>query len=260
MRLFRNRGDGTFIDITGWNFLDAGAPLAFALADDDTDGDLDLFATNAAGPDHLYRNETAPPRHWLEVRLAGRASNVHGIGARVRVVAGGRTQTREIRAGSGYLAQSPPIAHVGLGAAVVVDTVRVFWPSGAVTDTTALGADQVLDLVEPGGTPIDGGSGPPGAPVPAPRFARLFPVVPNPFNPRTRVVYELPRPGLVRLLVVDAAGRRVRMLIDGEVDAGRHVVLWPGVDDAGRPVASGTYFVRLESGPVRAARSLTVVR
>jgi flagellar hook assembly protein FlgD len=49
------------------------------------------------------------------------------------------------------------------------------------------------------------------------------------------------------IAVYDASGRRIRTLIDGRLDAGRHTVLWDGTDDRGRRVATGIYFCRLES-------------
>jgi agmatine/peptidylarginine deiminase len=68
---------------------------------------------------------------------------------------------------------------------------------------------------------------------------------PNPFNPATTLEFELPSAGAVELSVYNAAGRRVTALVSGHVEARRRSVTWRGVDDAGRPVASGVYFFRL---------------
>ena len=62
--------------------------------------------------------------HWLDVALRGRAPNTEGIGARVRVTADGRTQLRELRAGSNYASQDPAVAHVGLGDARAASASR----------------------------------------------------------------------------------------------------------------------------------------
>jgi hypothetical protein len=70
---------------------------------------------------------------------------------------------------------------------------------------------------------------------------------PNPFNPMTRVHFDLPRAGEVVVQVHDLSGRVVRTLVDGHRDAGRHEVAWHGRDDAGRPVASGMYLARVRS-------------
>lgn len=75
-------------------------------------------------------------------------------------------------------------------------------------------------------------------------------VAPNPVRARTEVEFEMVQPGRVRLAVFDAAGRRVRTLLDGDVGAGFHAASW----DAGAAPA-GVYFVRLESaGGVRAEK------
>jgi hypothetical protein len=70
-------------------------------------------------------------------------------------------------------------------------------------------------------------------------------VIPNPFNPRTTIWYDVPKRGHVTLKVYDLRGRRVRELLAGEVPVGRHSVVWDGQDDHGMNVAAGVYFVRL---------------
>jgi hypothetical protein len=80
-------------------------------------------------------------------------------------------------------------------------------------------------------------------------------VRPNPFGRRTRITYSVARRGPVTVDVFNTAGRRVEKLFDGTRDAGVHVVEWDGRDQVGGRVASGIYFVRLESGnEVRTAR------
>ncbi|MGD8395436.1 MAG: FlgD immunoglobulin-like domain containing protein [Candidatus Eiseniibacteriota bacterium] len=84
--------------------------------------------------------------------------------------------------------------------------------------------------------------------------------VPNPFNPTTRIAYELPAPGVVRLAVYDIDGRLVRRLVDGERDAGPHTARWDGVDRDGRPVSSGIYFSRLEADGRVLTRKMLLVK
>ena len=72
-------------------------------------------------------------------------------------------------------------------------------------------------------------------------------VSPNPFNPMTTVSYGSPVDSAVRLAVYNVAGRHVRTLVDGQVDAGYHVVVWDGRDDRGVEVSSGVYFCRMEA-------------
>ncbi|MBK7048341.1 MAG: hypothetical protein IPH48_17940 [bacterium] len=70
---------------------------------------------------------------------------------------------------------------------------------------------------------------------------------PNPFNAETALAYSLEVGGPIEVTVLDAAGRVVRTLLHDVREAGDHTVTWHGDDDRGRPVAAGTYFVRLFS-------------
>lgn len=72
--------------------------------------------------------------------------------------------------------------------------------------------------------------------------------VPNPFNPRTMICFDLPSAGPVRLAVYDLAGRLVRTLIDESMPQGSHEAVWDGRDSSGREVGSGGYLARLEFG------------
>ena len=84
------------------------------------------------------------------------------------------------------------------------------------------------------------------SPLPAAR-TQLLPNYPNPFNPSTTLMFSLGRESNVRLTIHDVAGRAVRTLVDGSRDAGEHSVLWDGKDEKGGNVATGVYFVRVES-------------
>ncbi len=97
------------------------------------------------------------------------------------------------------------------------------------------------------------------APGPGARF-RLAPNVPNPFNPTTRLEFELPAAARVELCVLDLAGRHVKTLVDGARSAGRHVATWNGHDTAGRPKASGVYVVRLRAGDQMTMQRVVLVR
>nr|MEE4268434.1 FlgD immunoglobulin-like domain containing protein [Candidatus Krumholzibacteria bacterium] len=70
-------------------------------------------------------------------------------------------------------------------------------------------------------------------------------VFPNPFNPETRVAFELPRGGYVNLAVYDLTGRLVRKLADGLFVAGRHEMTWNGRNSQGLHAGSGVYLMRL---------------
>ncbi|MBK8166932.1 MAG: hypothetical protein IPK64_13395 [bacterium] len=102
------------------------------------------------------------------------------------------------------------------------------------------------------------------SPVPLDGTARarmtLFDAVPNPFNPRTTLRFELPHTALVHLAIHDLRGRLVRSLVDEELAAGEHEKVWNGLDDTGAPVASGTYLARIDAGGQLATSWLTLIR
>ncbi len=84
---------------------------------------------------------------------------------------------------------------------------------------------------------------------------------PNPFNPRTTIEFTLARSAPVTLAIFDAAGRRVRTLLRGEMrSAGGNSADWDGTDEAGRRVASGTYYYRIEANAASQARAMTLVK
>ncbi len=94
-----------------------------------------------------------------------------------------------------------------------------------------------------------------------PREAVLHPNAPNPFNPRTRIRYDVPAPGArVRLAVYSVEGRLVRELASGFEPAGRRERTWDGRDESGSDVASGIYFLRYEVGGRGLTRKMTLLR
>jgi hypothetical protein len=168
LRLYRNLGNGRFEEVTeaaGFNWEGCGD---LSLGDVDRDGDLDIVAGRSfmrLGQDHrdkfmgglktndigLFLNEEAGRNgnHWLNVRLSGKTANRAGIGARVTVVAGGLTMTREIRCGSGLgNHEDPPEAHFGLGKAAKVDSLTIRWPDGKLSEQVFKGiaADRFVTV------------------------------------------------------------------------------------------------------------------
>lgn len=95
----------------------------------------------------------------------------------------------------------------------------------------------------------------------APRAdALVMQVYPNPFNPLTAIEYQLPEAKWVSVEVFDISGTRVALLEDGLRDVGSHRITWDGSDSEGRAVASGSYFVRLQTAEGAQARKVLLVR
>lgn len=93
--------------------------------------------------------------------------------------------------------------------------------------------------------------------------ARLGALVatPNPFNPTTRLSYELHGDGPARVELFDAAGRAVRVLQDRAWQVeGRYVLLWNGADDRGRALGAGVYYYRVTSGDATRSTSIVLVK
>ena len=99
------------------------------------------------------------------------------------------------------------------------------------------------------------------APQFVPQVGRLLlPAQPNPFNPRTALTLVMPAAGDASLHIYDARGALVRRLLDADLDAGEHRLVWDGCDDGGQALPSGVYFARLRTGGGVEAVKLTLVR
>jgi len=112
--------------------------------------------------------------------------------------------------------------------------------------------DWLLDQANEVATSVAGAAPPLRLAISAPR--------PNPFNPAATIPFSLPERARVTLRVYSLDGRLVRTLADGERSAGDHEARWDGTDDRSRPVASGTYLVRLAAGERSDTRKLHLVR
>ncbi|MEQ1831528.1 MAG: FG-GAP-like repeat-containing protein [Candidatus Eisenbacteria bacterium] len=195
-QLFRNDA-GVFADVTIPSLAGevVNSTTSTTWADTDGDGDLDLYVTNYGPGNRLLRNDLGTSAHWLRVRLVGSSSNRFGIGARVRVVAGGLDQTRDLVASAKGTSETAYLAHFGLGANATATLIEVRWPSGYVQSIAApTAADQVVTITEPA--------------VIATALLSLFPA--NHVNTGTAAVTLLGR-GLV-------AGTDVRLVRAGSAD------------------------------------------
>jgi hypothetical protein len=158
--------------------------------------------------------------------------------------AGGYQITRsEIPAGAGN-AQSSAFRERSSAGVVVAGTATSgayqlrhgFWGGGA-SPTTASPGEAAIPLA-----------------------FHLHPNIPNPFNPRTSIHYDLPAEGRVVMSLYNVQGRLVRRLVDEVRPAGRHMAIWDGTDQGGRQAASGVYVLRIAAGEDRARRAITLLR
>ena len=97
-----------------------------------------------------------------------------------------------------------------------------------------------------------------GAPA-ALAFA-LYPTRPNPVRAQSRVAFDLPRASHVALAVFDVSGRAVRRWDFGALPAGHQERAWGAVDESGRPLSSGVYFLRLDTDREHGVQKVLVLR
>ena len=145
--LFHQEADGTFKEVPVADGIDHARGHGVGVADYDGDGDLDVVIGHSRmrceGDDtclpsqevHLFKNEIGQDNNWLRVRLVGgEGSNHAAIGARVRVTAGGVTQTHQIDGGHGHVGiQHDLVQTFGLGEVCDIDEIEIRWPDAAGT-------------------------------------------------------------------------------------------------------------------------------
>ena len=156
--LLRNTGD-RFVNVgkqAGPAFARETVGRALAKGDIDNDGDLDLLITSNGGPVQLLLNEGGNRNNALLVRMIGSTSltasgpksNRDGIGARLTLIAGGRTYVDQVSSGSSYLTQHDMRVHVGLGSATKVDRLEIAWPDGRVDVMENLPVNHIITVRE----------------------------------------------------------------------------------------------------------------
>jgi hypothetical protein len=150
--LFRNTGTSPrFVEVggaAGPGFALVKVSRGLVAGDIDNDGDLDLLVTNNGQTADLLRNDGGNSNNALLVRTIGTRSNRDGIGTRIRLTTGARTQIRDVKAGSSYLGQNDLRAHFGLGPATSADRIELQWPSGQTEVLQNVAANQIVTVKE----------------------------------------------------------------------------------------------------------------
>lgn len=148
--LFQNRGDGTYDEVG--NVLGLALRLdsrGVVAADIDGDGDQDLLVTNRNAPlIRIYRNDSRSQGRSVLVDLRASHGDPFAIGAQAVLTCDGRSMLRQVEAGAGFLSQSPPTLHFGVGACRKVDSVEVRWPDGQTQRWQDMPVGQRLTLTQ----------------------------------------------------------------------------------------------------------------
>ncbi len=111
--------------------------------------------------------------------------------------------------------------------------------------------DQV-QIEAPGGTDI------PNNDIAA--VSQLIGNYPNPFNPETRIAFSTKENGPVSIDIFNIRGQKVKALLNENMVAGPHTVVWNGTDDNGKSVASGVFFYRMKSGKYTSTKKMILMK
>ena len=152
--VFRNRGDGTFVEISeGSGLANIGKTHGIAGHDFDRDGDIDLYA--AVGGQEIgdrqanaFFENQGTSNHWLTIRLVGTKSNRDAVGAKVTVWTGELLRFQEVALGTGFGCTNSLPVEFGLGSHTEADRVDIVWPSGTSQTLVRVPADQFIWVTE----------------------------------------------------------------------------------------------------------------
>ncbi|MEJ5341007.1 MAG: CRTAC1 family protein [Thermogutta sp.] len=149
--LLLNRGNGTFEDVSrrcGDGLDPVYSSRGAVFGDLDNDGDIDIVVLNSREKPTIIRNDQRSGNHWVQITLRGVQSNRDGVGAKIKIVAGGLTQVDEVHSGRGYQSYWGPRLHFGLGRAAVIDRIEIHWPSGKTQVFEHLPVDRFITFTE----------------------------------------------------------------------------------------------------------------
>ncbi len=223
---------------TGSIVTDVANSFGCTCGDYDNDGQLDMFvATRLAAGNLLYHNN-GNSNKWITLKCVGTVSNKSAIGTKVRLKAninGSPTwQTQEVMPHTGYNSQNLWL-HFGLGAASIIDSIKVEWINGATNVYTNVPVNQNATIIENGALLSVNNYN-----SEAPTNFSLRQNFPNPFNPSTKIRFEIPKQSQVKLSVFDITGRLIETLMDEPLGTGNYELQWNG-----QRFSSGVYFYRL---------------
>lgn len=149
--LFKNNGNTTFTNKSEqWGITLPSNSNGAVYADLDNDGDLDLVVNNINLPAFVYENQAAKQNdnHYLAVKLNGSGANTQGVGAKVSIYSGNKTQYLEQMPNRGYQSSVSTILHFGLGKDKQVDSLRIIWQSGKSQVLQKVKANEQIVLNE----------------------------------------------------------------------------------------------------------------
>lgn len=157
-RLFMNNQDGTFSETAAAkNADDTNEGRGLVCNDFDRDGDIDIMLINHTGLPSYYenthRNSVSSADNFLNIRLKGKGNNTPAFGTKLYVRSGSGAdelnQYREMRFENNFFSNNAPELHFGLADHTQVDSIRIEWPDGEVTEMTNIEVNQFLLIEQP---------------------------------------------------------------------------------------------------------------
>ena len=238
--LFRNKGDGSFEDVSAVSGIDdhrrSRSPV---YADYDRDGDVDLFLVNVGQEAVLFENTLSKNNQYLIVDLEGVLSNRDGIGARLKLTTpDGAVQYWETRSGSSLGGGDDRAAYFGLGSNTLVSSLEITWPSGHVQVLQNLEVNQHL-LVKESVLTTHNEQVLPSIPQ------GTMSVYPNPFHHDFYLYIQTSYPCEVILEMFDILGRQVSPPVRMSISSSSQSISWYHLSkSAPSELPAGTYIIR----------------
>lgn len=248
--LIIQNSDGSFDDETytyGLSRLAAGQDAIWF--DVDNDGDLDL-ATFVQQQFKLFKNLSDKSGKYVEIDIVSPNLPSKVVGARVVVCSGNRKYAQQVSLGRGICMQGPLRLHYGLLPEDNIDSVIVYWNG----DT--LHAESFKKVLINRIVTLARGS---GADIQKSTLSQLK-AFPNPFNTSLTITFTVSKPSRTLIEVYSLVGDRISKILDNEIDAGTHNIVWNTRDDQGNAVPPGVYIIRMSTEGNESSTRVTLQR
>ena len=149
--IFQNKGNFEFERANKqWGITYEGFSNGVSYADLDNDGDLEIITNNLDDTASVFENTSSERNNYLTVQCKGDNGNTFGLGNRVYVKIGAKTQMQELTLTRGFQSSVAPELHFGLGKSQKIDEMKVIWTDGKVQKLQDVAVNQTLILKHSG--------------------------------------------------------------------------------------------------------------
>jgi len=254
--LYKNQGGSMFVRVSNEIPSQEGLHSSTAaFTDIDLDGKLDLLVANRLdNPFNYQYNNIGNTGNYLTIQLKGHASNKNGVGAKIKIVIGNTPQYKELLLGSnGHNSGSTLWPHFGIGNNQGVDSIIVNWPSGAVTRSGYVNGNRIVIIDEDFGV-----IGINEENITAVQY-NLYQNFPNPFNPSTKIKFEIAKNSFTELSIYDVNGRKIETLVNEFKRPGSYEIEFNS-NNSVRNLSSGIYFYKLSAGDYVSTQKMILIK